>query len=242
MVWNPNDLFNTYNFVDFDYEERPGTDGIRVTRYLKGMSSVEVAGKFSKNPDSSVVASLFKFNKKGYDMQILSGVYYGDLALGFGWAGNLKTAGLKGEATYFHPRYHGEDTTGTLSASVSLDYSLKKPIYLTGSVLFNSDGVTRALDSLQAFGLGQDLTAKTLMPTQFSYFLQISGTINPLLTTNIAGIYGAGMDLLFLMPSLTYSISEAWDAMILGQVAFANFQDEFKPLGGSMFIRTKWSF
>ncbi|MFN8690052.1 MAG: hypothetical protein ACK5XL_08630, partial [Cyclobacteriaceae bacterium] len=25
-TWNPNDLFNTYNFLDFDYEERPSAD------------------------------------------------------------------------------------------------------------------------------------------------------------------------------------------------------------------------
>ena len=228
--------------MDFDYEERPGSDGVRVTRYLKGLSSIELAGKFNKNPDSSVVAGLFKFNKKGYDIQVLSGIYYKDLALGLGWAGNLKTAGLKGEATYFHPRSNAGDTTGILSTSISIDYSLKKPIYLIGSILYNSGGTTGALSSLQAFGLGQDLNAKTLMPTKFSYLLQINGTINPLLTTNIAGIYGAGMDLLFLMPSLTYAISEAWDAMLLGQVAFADYQGDFNPLGGAVFIRTKWSF
>ena len=26
-IWNPNDIFNAYNFLDFDYEERPGMDG-----------------------------------------------------------------------------------------------------------------------------------------------------------------------------------------------------------------------
>lgn len=41
MAWNPNDWFNTYNYFDFDYEERPGTDAIRVRVYFKdGMSSL----------------------------------------------------------------------------------------------------------------------------------------------------------------------------------------------------------
>lgn len=30
LIWNPNDIFNTYNFLDFDYEERPGSDAIRI--------------------------------------------------------------------------------------------------------------------------------------------------------------------------------------------------------------------
>src|SRR5690606_2154167 len=37
--WNPNDIFNQYLFTDFDYEERPGRDALRLTRYL-GASSV----------------------------------------------------------------------------------------------------------------------------------------------------------------------------------------------------------
>ncbi|MEN8790469.1 MAG: hypothetical protein ABF295_13200, partial [Flavobacteriaceae bacterium] len=32
-VWNPNDIFNAYSYFDFDYEERPGTDAIRLEYY-----------------------------------------------------------------------------------------------------------------------------------------------------------------------------------------------------------------
>src|SRR5512139_2090718 len=34
-VWNPNDIFNAYNFLDFDYEERTGNDAIRIQHYTK---------------------------------------------------------------------------------------------------------------------------------------------------------------------------------------------------------------
>ena len=242
LVWNPNDLFNTYNFADFDYEERPGSDGVRITRYLKGLSSIEVGGKFSNNPDSTVVAGLYKFNKWGYDIQVLSGVYYEDLTLGLGWAGNLKTAGLKGEATYFHPRYHGIDTSGVLVTSITVDYSFKEPIYVTGSMLYNSAGTPDDVNFFQVYTLSSDLTAKNLMPTKFSYFLQLSSTLNPLLSANLAGIYGAGMDLLFLMPSLTYAINDAWDIMLLGQIVGADYSGNFTGLGNAVFIRTKWSY
>ena len=33
LAWNPNDWFNAYSFFDFDYEERPGSDAVRVTYY-----------------------------------------------------------------------------------------------------------------------------------------------------------------------------------------------------------------
>ncbi|MBL4658111.1 MAG: hypothetical protein JKX73_08940 [Flavobacteriales bacterium] len=242
LAWNPNDLFNTYNFIDFDYEERPGSDGLRVTRYLKGMSSIEVAGKFSKNPDSTVVAGLYKFNKWGYDWQILSGVYYDDWAVGMGWAGNLGTAGLKGEATYFHPRAYAEDTTGVLSASFTVDYSLKKPIYVTGAMLYNSAGSSEPLNLFNALTLGGDLSGKSLMPTRFSYLFQVNGTIKSLTAINVAAIYGAGMNLIFLMPSVSYAIGETWDIMLIGQLAYLDYQDGSANAGNMMFLRTKWSF
>ena len=31
LVWNPNDVFNTFSYFDFDYEERPGTDAVKNT-------------------------------------------------------------------------------------------------------------------------------------------------------------------------------------------------------------------
>ena len=42
-IWNPNDIFNAYNFLDFDYEERPGNDAIRIQRFLNEQSKLEVA-------------------------------------------------------------------------------------------------------------------------------------------------------------------------------------------------------
>ncbi|MCB0557706.1 MAG: hypothetical protein KDD09_02100, partial [Phaeodactylibacter sp.] len=42
-VWNPNDIFNAFSFTDFDYEERPGSDALRVKYYTGFASSVELA-------------------------------------------------------------------------------------------------------------------------------------------------------------------------------------------------------
>ena len=103
-VWNPNDLFNAFNFVDFDYEERPGSDAVRFQYYTGDFSSFEIAARPGEHIDSTVAAAMYKFNKWNYDFQVLGGNYFSDIALGLGWAGNIKNAGFKGEATYFHPR------------------------------------------------------------------------------------------------------------------------------------------
>jgi len=33
--WNANDLFNAFTFTDFDYEERPGSDALRIQKIFK---------------------------------------------------------------------------------------------------------------------------------------------------------------------------------------------------------------
>ena len=38
LAWNPNDLFNAYSLIDFDYQERPGSDAIRFQYYMGDLS------------------------------------------------------------------------------------------------------------------------------------------------------------------------------------------------------------
>ena len=85
LSWNPNDIFNTYNFLDFDYEERPGSDAIRVQYYLRDFSKIEIAAKKGSSEDDYIVAAMYKFNKGTYDIQLITGVYQKDWVIGTGW-------------------------------------------------------------------------------------------------------------------------------------------------------------
>lgn len=242
LVWNPNDLFNTYNFADFDYEERPGSDALRFQYYTDGMNSVEVAVKPGKNDSDWVAAGMYKLNIRGYDFQLIGGRYYEDYVIGTGWAGNIKNAGFKGELSYFHPEINFEDTSGVISTSVTFDYSLNNGVYLNGSVLFNSNGIDNPslLSAGRAFS---SITAKNLMPSKWSGFAQVSGAFTPILSGSFSVIYSPGINLMFVMPSVSYSISNEWDIMLLGQSYYAeNMQAEFKNLTNIIFLRLKWSY
>jgi hypothetical protein len=166
--WNSNDLFNAYSFTDFDYEERPGVDAVRVQRYLNGMSSVEFAIKPSTNDKDWVGAMVYRFNKFQYDFQLLGCWYNEDLTIGGGWAGNLKEASFKGEASYFHPRESFADTTGSVSVSTSLDYMFKKSVYASVGYLFNSGGSVENLSLANLSPMNVPVSAKNLMPAKHS--------------------------------------------------------------------------
>jgi len=241
MAWNSNDLFNTYNIANFDYQERPGTDAVRFQYYTGDFSHLEIAYKPERSLDQSIVAGLFKFNKWKYDIQFLGGNYYTDVALGTGWAGNIKNAGFKGEATYFHNKSNFTDTSGVANISLSIDYSFKKGLYVNGSFLINTKGQNSNLALSNNFLFG-NLSPKNLMPTKYSYLVQLMGNVNPSLKTSLITIYGQGMNLLFLMPSLDYEIKSNWNLSLIGQVIYGDFQNKFKNLGNSVYLRLWYSF
>jgi len=242
MAWNPNDLFNAYNLIDFDYMERPGSDAVRVQYYPSLLSSIEIAVKPNDSLDKSVIAGLYKFNKWKYDFQILGANYYTDLAIGGGWAGNIKDFGFKGEGTYFHPKEMFADTTGGFTMSATMDYTFEKGIYINASYLLNTLGTQSGnLLAMQQL-TSSNLSAKMLMPAKHTFFLQTSGSLNPMTSLSLAVIYLEGMNLAFFMPSIGYSIKDNWDLSLVGQVYFGEIQNSFQNLGNSVYLRVTANF
>lgn len=241
--WNPNDLFNALNFLDFDYEERPGSDAIRFQYYTGAVSSMELAWAPDDTLSNSTAAALYKFNIKGYDFQALAGYFRGDLALGGGWAGSIKNVGFKGEGTAFIPLSPSTDSISSLNFSLGADYSFDNGIYITGGILYNSNA-KRA----NALGGQSNLftalpSAKNLFPSTWTFAGQGSGQINPLMTFSMVTIYAPDNDLTILVPTLTYSIVENWDLDLIAQSVFASAPTlGYGHAASSGYIRLRWSF
>ena len=244
--WNSNDLFNTFDLVDFDYEERPGTDAIRVQRFFKDFSSVDIAIAPSKYDSAWIGAGMYKFNKGTYDFQVLTGWWNQDIALGAGWAGNLKSASFKGEVTYFHPQSEWQGLKGDITASISFDYMFKGNKYAMVGLMYGSNGIGKSLDinalSNSSFASAALPSAKNLMPTKYNALVSVSLPITSLISAALVGIYSPGVNLLFAMPSLSMSISSSWDFSIFGQTTFLDDSTRFKNYGTSVFARLKWGF
>ena len=243
LAFNPNDLFNAYSLVDFDYQERPGVDAVRFQYYGDDMSSFEGAVQIGNSLDSTVIAGLWKFNKWKYDFQFLAANYFKDIAIGTAWAGNIKNAGFKTEISYFQPKTKFFESNGALSLSTTLDYSFKKGTYINTSVLYNSSGISQPLNSPNLFQtfIG-DISAKSLMPSKWTYFGQVSGAFNPALNGSFAVFYMQGINLALFMPSIVYNINDDWELMLTAQSAFGELNTKFQSMGSGIFLRTMYSF
>ena len=240
-TWNPNDIFNTYNFIDFDYEERPGVDAVRFSYDLKEQSSIEVAVAPSKNDSTWISAVKYNFNKWNYDFQFIAGTYHNEVLGGIGFAGNIKDAGWKGELTYFHPLKKFLDTGVSISVSSGIDYGFKNGWYLNGAFLFNSAAPNQlySLRQLQAF----QLSPKMIMPAKWSFLLQAVKTFSPVFSGKIYVTYSPRLNLLILLPWLSYSISNSWDIDLNVQSFFIKeSQSNIHSLGNLINVRVKWSY
>jgi hypothetical protein len=240
-VWNPNDIFNTYSYFDFDYEEKPGSDAVRLQYFTSPSSRAELAVKAEKN---GVItgAALYRLNHWKYDFQGLAGVYtQSDLVLGLGWAGQIAGGGFKGEFSWFRPFKNFNDTTGVFLSSVEYDYTFRNSLFIQFEGFYNSN-VTNASNILISQYNPELLNAKNPFLNGFSIFSNISYPVTPLISLALAGIYNPSNKMYFIIPTFTFSLMNNLDLSVIAQ----SFQSYDPALYGylqtSVFIRLKGSF
>ena len=240
-VWNPNDIFNTYSYFDFDYEEKPGSDAVRFQYFTGPSSRLEIAAKADKQK-LITAAALYRFNHWEYDFQALAGLFeQHDLVAGIGWAGQIMKGGFKGEATYFHPVRDFKDTTGVFLASVEYDYTFKNSLFIQFEGLYNSNRFNSSDLLLQQMN-AQLLNPKNPFLRGFSVFGNISYPLTPLINASLAGILNPDNGMYFIIPSVTVSLSDNLDLSLIAQ-SFQSYSGKSAINGETLvFIRIKGSF
>lgn len=245
FVWNPNDWFNTYSFFDFDYEERPGSDAVRIQYFTGFTSSAEVAVKLDHD-ENITAAFLLKMNKWQYDFQLLGGVLAGkDYGIGAGWSGQIRNMGFRGELNYFRPIENFKDTAGLFFASIGLDYIFDNSLMLQFEGLYNQQPEGSDQEDFVDY-YQKSLSVKDLSITEWSLFGQVSYPVTPLLTGTLSGMIFPKLRGYFIGPNVTYSLSDNLDFSFVLQVfsgEFSNYEGIDKRrtihLG---FLRFKYNF
>ena len=235
-IWNPNDLFNTYNFLDFDYEERPGSDAIRLIGNITSFSGLELAYAHGNKTSKNVFAGKYFFNKNGYDVQIITGILGNRFTTGVGWAGSIKDAGFKGEMQFFSNTL---DNNFQINITLEGDYVFKNGLYINGSFLYNNNGLNT--NKINPIDLNFKFTPAYLMPTKFNFVIASGKEITPLFSANLSVLFAPRTNLLLILPSLNYSLSDNLNANLVWQSFFASF-NQFSALNHRGYLRLKYNF
>ena len=160
-----------------------------------------------------------------------------NFVIGGGWAGNIKKAGFKGEASYFSPTSNAQDQSKSLSASLSLDYSFKSSLYLNFSSLYSSNGSIDPSTLDQVLYYSGNISAKYLSPYRWSLFVQGAYQFHPLINGGMAIIGYPGSTDLFVGPYVTFSILQSLDFDVVAQVLFSEVNGSYGVTTQAYFFR-----
>jgi hypothetical protein len=239
MVWNPNDIFNSYSFFDFDYSERPGSDAMRLQYYNSEVSSTELAIKINREKKLTA-AALYKFNAFEYDFQVLAGSLNDeDYVLGTGWSGAIDHVAFRGEISYLHPVKKVSDTSGVFLASIGFDYTFGSSFSLLAEYLYNNSK-SNGISSFTSF-YSAPQTVKNLSIVQHNLVVQASYPLTPLLSASLATMYMHGIKGYYFSPSISYSLTDNVDASAFYQ-SFGGEIENIKQRFNLLFVRVKWCF
>ncbi len=240
LVSNPNDLFNTYSFFDFDYPERPGADAVRIRHFLGHLSSIELAVSPGRESRETVAAGLVKINRWNYDLQALAGYFRHRAALGLGWAGSIGGAGFKGEATWFYDMEEQPGVArGNLVASTGMDYMFGTGTFGVIEFLYNG-GHQRQPDPV--FMITQPLRPDNIMFSRYAVTINAQHPFSPILQGGMAVMALPDIEALFLMPSLDYSLARDLDLEFVGQIFLGGEGTLLDQAGSGFFLALQYSF
>ncbi len=240
MVWNPNDIFNAYNYYNFTYVEKPGSDAGKIEYYLSDVSSISSAVKIDKNKNVTA-AAIVKLNYMDYDFQFFGGVMPDDYVAGAGWSGDIYGAGFSGEMTYFKAKRINYFEKERLLIALEGNYTFTNGLLLDGSILFNNRGTTGKA-GLNSVVFREDLNVKYLTPAKVSLFAETAYPITPLLKGTISTIVNPYDNSFYFGGMLQISLTDNIDFNIAGQLFHGEIGTEFGQIGTFIFSQLKWNF
>jgi hypothetical protein len=247
FVWNPNDIFNSYSYFDFDYIERPGSDAIRLQFYNSFISSTELAFKIDID-NKITLAGIHRFNLSGWDYQVLGGLLSSqDAIFGAGFTGNIKSVSIYGEGSYFRPLINSIDRSSFAMLDLGCSKTFGNNLGLTFESLYVNKDLT--VNNLLGYFSGS-LDVRKIAFAKINLFGSISYPITPLINGSFAMMWfpdPGGINGFYTGPSLDFSIGNNLGLSLIAQYFEGNVSDSVsiqrqKQTLVLSFARLKWNF
>lgn len=167
-----------------------------------------------------IAAGLLSLNYKDYDFNIIGGTKYDRWLTGFGWVGDIYSAGFRGEILISKGRktsvplynYSFGSNKVVYSFVISGDYTFPSSFYIHTEILHNSVGVKDSTSLFQqsASELGFLSAARWALYQEFAY------DIHPLVRGTVFGLFNPDDKSFVIVPSVSYSVITNLDFLLLG--------------------------
>jgi hypothetical protein len=255
LVWNPTDLFNPFDILDFDYEERPGTDALQIQYFIGPVSQFNISATPGRTRQDVIYAGRYVANRWDYDFAVIAGWQRNSLRLGTNWAGQLFDGGFRGEILYTDPnmkyRTFNPEATSIFdlyvdrevsrpfwTIALSGDYTFSNSFYIHTEYLYNGLGTTGKAGS-RRFDV---IFTGELTPARQSIFQEFAYQLTPLLRGDFFIIFNPNDKSWIAAPSLQYSVATNWELYLLVFPSGGEVGTEFGGFPNQYFARIKFAF
>ena len=249
FVWNPNDLFNSYSFFDFDYVERPGCDAFRATCYHTATSFSELV--VSADHAYDITAALLHHGViRAFDYQVIAGIQGSDdFVVGGAWTGDIRGYNLRGEFAYRQPLERFFRDGGVFEIAVGVDHLFsigEKSLMAQCEAMWNNKPGVFDIDNLLGLVADFNSTASSSVMTvmnDWNCVATLSYPATERFSISAAGMYMGGVKAAYAGLTTSYSFGDNWEFSLISQY-FTDTRDDL-PLDVSAtfgFARLKFSF
>lgn len=228
--WNPTDIFNPFNPLQVERDERTGVDALNLEWFLGPLSSASLVYAPQTSSHMSKAAAKFKTTVSDVDLSLMGGKFRRDAVLGFDFSGTIKGGGIRGEGTFTFAYKRSDYARFVLS----YDYAFRNTFYILLEYFYNGGpfpqfnliDFTRELATLKRNFLGSNL----------------GYDITPLLRADVYLIYDFDGSGIFIYPNLQYSITSN-TYVSLGAQLFKNRKNsEFEFYKDLYFLQLQYFF
>lgn len=242
LVWNITDLFNPQSVLDFDYEEKPGSDAIRAIWFYDDLGQVEIVVLPSDKKEEQTAALLWQTNRWNYDFAFIAAWQNKEPVLASNFSGDIYGAGFRGEFKWTRSKAltgaQKPNSEHNMSAVLSLDYTFANSFYLHSEILYNSIGLTEGV----AFKTNYATTNRLLTPAKNSLFFETAYNLHPLLRGSLFMFLNPDDGSKLFMPMFNWSAITNLDIAVIGIFTQGAQGDAWGPNAETIFLRSKFSF
>jgi hypothetical protein len=201
-VWNPTDIFNPINPANFGKIEKDGADAISMKFYLGQLTDLQLVYNAEYHFKSSNYAARFRTNLLGYDLAILAGSADRRFITGGDFAGNIWTAGIRGEALVSQDPSKAEGYY--IRWILGMDYQFTDKLYGLFEYYHNGQGILNRY----AYNLKELYEGRILNVAKDYLALSGSYQLTPLITVTLSPIFNFNDGSGYLAGTINYSASD----------------------------------
>lgn len=235
-IWNPTDLFNPINPVNFAKIEKDGADLISTQIYLGNFTDLTVVYNPQKEGSENNAGFRFRSNYRSYDLSLMSGLFDDRIIVGGDFAGNLLDAGFRGEGIVSGEK--GDFADRYVRFILGLDYQFTSKLYALAEFLYNGEGATDPVD-YDLFGL---LQGRILAVAKHYLFLSGSYLVHPLLNTTYSTNFNLDDGSGFFSAFANYSVGDNTFLGLGVQLFWGDEFDEFWYFPRSVYLKGEFYF